>query len=332
MVNDDGAPLPTLLRGAEETVATVRAFLPIVCRILVTTHQRPDGDAVGAVLAFARALRQTGKTVTAHTPDPPPSFLRFLPDIATITNTPPPVRDMDLVIALDHSQLSRTRLQDELLGGITPVFSVDHHATSDRVGTFVIVVPEAAATCEILTDLLPALGLPVDSETATALLTGIVTDTGSFQHPNTTPMVLRQASRLLERGANLHAIVHAVFRGRSLPALRIMGRALERIETNPTTGAVVSIITHQDLEECGASVDDLSGVVNMLNAIPQMRFSLLLTEYERGKVKGSLRSEPERQVDVAKIAARFGGGGHVLASGFEVAGTLIRGTQGWRVA
>ena len=325
-------PLPPRLAPHAPAIGLFRDLLRASQKILVTTHQRPDGDAIGAILACARAFRQVGKDVTAHAPDAPPSFLAFLPDITTITTTPPPVGTVDLVMALDHSELARTGLARELLDGQSPVVAIDHHVTSDRVGSLVVVLPEAAATCEILSELLPVLGLPVDSGTATCLLTGIVTDTGSFQHANTSPTVLRTASFLLERGANLRAIVHATFGGRPLPALRIMGRALERIETNPATGAAVSIITHNDLRECGATLDDLSGVVNMLNSIPEASFSLLLTEYERGKVKGSLRSEPEHRIDVSKIAQRFGGGGHALASGFEVAGTLVRDDTGWRIS
>jgi len=310
----------------------LRDLLSSAQRILVTTHQRPDGDAIGSVLAFSRALRHVEKDVIPHVPDAVPSFLTFLPDVATITHTAPPVPTADIVIALDHSELARTGLAEMLLDGQVPLVAIDHHPTADRIGSIVIVLPHAAATCELLVDLLPALNLPIDSETATCLLTGIVTDTGSFQHANTSPAALRSASRLLARGANLRAIVQATFHGRPLPALRIMGRALERIETNPAIGAAVSIITHQDLQECGATLDDLSGVVNLLNSIPEASFSLLLTEYERGKLKGSLRSEPESHVDVSQIAARFGGGGHTLASGFEVAGTLVRDVSSrWRI-
>lgn len=316
----------------EPAVRLFRDLLAAAQRILVTTHQRPDGDAIGAILACARCFRQDGKQVIVHAPDPAPSFLRFLPDVTTITTTPPPISTVDLALALDHSELPRTGLARELLSGLVPLVTIDHHVTSDRIGSIVFILPEAAATCEILTELLPALGLPIDSGTATCLLTGLVTDTGSFQHANTSPTALRTASFLLERGANLRAIVHATFGGRPLPALRIMGRALERIQTNPATGAAVSIITHKDLEECGATFDDLAGVVNMLNSIPEANFSLLLTEYEKGKVKGSLRSEPEHNIDVSKIAKRLGGGGHALASGFEVAGTLVRDDTGWQIA
>lgn len=315
----------------ERAVSLLRDLLAASTRILVTTHRHPDGDAVGSLLAVARALRALDKTVTAHTPDPPPPFLRFLPSFETITQVPDHVPHYDLVVALDHSELQRTGLAAELLEARIPVVAIDHHATADRRASVAIVVPDAAATCEILVELFPLVGLPIDAGTATCLLTGHMTDTGSFRHPNTSPRVLRAAGRLLERGADLGAIVSGAFGQRSLPALRITGRALERLTVSPETGVAISVVTHQDLQECEATMDDLAGVVNLLNTIPEASFSLLLTEYEQGKLKGSLRAEPEHAVDVSAIARRFGGGGHTLASGFEVVGQLVRDKEGWRI-
>lgn len=324
--------LPEPLQPFSAEIRRFQGLLASAKRVVVTTHQRPDGDAVGSCLATALALRAVGKSVIAHTPDPPPSFLSFLPGIDLLTHATPSLENADLVIALDHSELRRTGIAEEILSSHVPLVSIDHHLTSDRVGAIVVVLPDAAATAEILALLFPAIDLPIASDIATCLLTGIVTDTGSFQHSNTSPQVLRIAAELLRRGANLRAIVHATFHGRSLSALRITGRALERIETNPVTGAAVSIITQKDLVECGATVDDLAGVVNLLNSVPEAQFSMLLTEAEPQKLKGSLRSEPDTRVDVSKIAAKFGGGGHALASGFEIAGTLVKDDSGWRIA
>ena len=321
-----------LLSPDDPAVTLIRDLLAASTRVLVTTHRHPDGDAIGAILGIAGALRERSTTVTAHAPDVPPAFLRFLRGFDTITTAPGPVTQFDLVIALDHSELSRTGLAPELLEGIVPVVAIDHHATFDRRATVSIMLPEVSSTCELLTHLFPALGLPMDAATATCLLTGIVTDTGSFQHANTSARTLTIASSLLAAGADFRAIIAGVFGSRPLPALRIMGRALERLEANPRTGAALSFVTQDDLRECGATLDDLTGVVNLLNTIPEARFSLLLTEYAHGKLKGSLRSEPEKAVDVSAIARRFGGGGHTLASGFEVAGQLVRDEQGWRIA
>lgn len=312
-------------------IALLRDLLAVSRRILVTTHRQPDGDAVGALLGLTRALRASGKAVTAHTPDPPPSFLAFLPDVGTITNNPGPVTGYDLVFALDHSELARTGLASELLAARRPVVAIDHHATADRRASIALVVPDAAATCELLALLLPTVPLPLDAATATCLLTGLVTDTGSFQHSNTSALVLQVAADLLGCGADLRAVVAGVFGSRTLPALRIMGRTLERLRANPQTGAAVSFVTVADLRECGATLDDLTGVVNLLNTVPEARYSLLLTEYAEGRVKGSLRSEPETAVDVSSIARRLGGGGHRLASGFEVAGKLVRDEHGWHI-
>jgi phosphoesterase RecJ-like protein len=322
---------PTHGRPTDPDIQLARDLVAAAAHVLVTTHRHPDGDAVGSVLAMARALRQAGKETTAHTPDPPPPFLRFLPDLATIRQAPGPVPDYDLIIALDHSELSRTGLEAEILEARRPVLAIDHHTTADQKASIRFVVPDAAATCELLAELLPAFGLSVDAGTATCLLTGIVTDTGSFQHANTSARALRAAADLLTKGADLRAIVAGVYGSKPLAALRIMGRVLERLHANPTTGAAVSFVTHEDLVACGARPDDLTGVVNLLNTIPETSYSLLLTEYEAGKVKGSLRSLPDKAVDVAAIAKHLGGGGHTLASGFEVAGRLVRDATGWRI-
>ncbi len=322
--------LPPFLSSVEAEVRKFQAAVEKANKILVTTHQKPDGDAVGSTLALSIGLSKLGKQVTSHTPDPVPSYLSFLPGQERTTQKVS-VADYDLVVALDHSELKRTGLAQEIISSKRTLVSIDHHVTSDRVGDILIIIPDAAATAEILTEVIKALDVRFDEQLATNLLTGIVTDTGSFQHANTTAHALLSASYLMEYGANMRAIIHSIFGGRSLPALRIIGRALERVQTNQKTGAAISVITNQDLQECGASLDDLSGVVNILNTIPEANFSFLLTEYEKGKLKGSLRSEPEKKVDVSQIAAQFGGGGHKLASGFEVAGTLIRDESGWRI-
>lgn len=300
-------------------------------KVLLTTHERPDGDAVGSVLGLGFALRQLDIEVTFYTPDAPPEYLAFLSGFEEITQNIGSLKSYDAVFALDHSELKRTRLHREIEASKKFLISIDHHATSDRKGDIVIVVPSAAANCEIIAELLPLLGAKIDDKIATALLTGIVTDTGSFQHANVTTHALALASKLMGYGANLRAVTRAVYGKRSLASLRIIGRALERVQANKKTGAAFSVITHQDLKECGATLEDLSGVVNMLNSIPEASFSFLLTEYEEGKLKGSLRSEPEKAVDVSEIAKKFGGGGHKLASGFEVAGTLVKEEDGWKI-
>lgn len=330
-MNNHDLILSKFLAPIASEVVKARTFLEGAQNILITTHARPDSDAVGSLLSLRGALLKSGKNVVVHSPDEQPEFLSYLNGFTEIKHRKINLESFDLIIAVDHSDMKRTGLSEEIAKSGKTVVAIDHHATSDRIGSAVILLPDAAATCEILSEVIPAFGLEIDAEIATALLTGLVGDTGSFQHSNVSAHVMQVSSKLMETGANLRAIMRSMFGGRSLSALRITGRALERVQANPKTGAAISIITHQDLEECGATVDDLAGVVNLLNSIPETSFSFLLTEYEKGKLKGSLRSEPEKQVDVSEIAKKFGGGGHKLASGFEVVGTLVKDETGWKI-
>lgn len=298
--------------------------------MLIGTHEHPDGDAVGASLALLHALRLQGKHVTAYIPDPAPEFLQFLPGFEELTTQPPVVADYDLIVVLDYTQLYRTHLEDAVLQHPNTI-CIDHHYDNKGQATINLIVPEAAATAQILTEFFQITGVPITKDMATCLLTGIFTDTGSFMHDSTTPEILELASYLMSKGARLSHIAHETYQKKDLPSLRIWGRALSRVIVNETTGAAVSIITVRDLQECGATLDDLSGVVNLLNTLPQSKFAMLLAEYEPGKIKGSLRSEPHKKVDVSAIAARLGGGGHKLASGFEVEGHIVQRQGQWRI-
>lgn len=135
----------------------------------------------------------------------------------------------------------------------------------------------------------------------------------------------------MQKGARLSHIAHETYQKKDLPSLQIWGRALSRILVNEQTGASISLITLQDLQECGATLDDLSGVVSMLNTLPQTKYAMLLVEFELGKIKGSLRTEPQKGIDVSKIAKRLGGGGHKMASGFEITGHIVQENGIWRV-
>lgn len=299
-------------------------------RVLIAAHEHPDGDAVGSSLALMHALRLQGKEVTVYVPDAPPPYLSFLPGFSRVTTEKPDVHQFDVVVVLDCTQLYRAHLADELRSHPC-VIVIDHHVGNDEDGHLNLVVPGAAATAHILTELFRLGNVPITRDMATCLLTGIFTDTGSFMHDSTTPEILEMASELMGYGARLSHIAHETYQKKELPALRIWGEAFSRAMVNDRTGAAVSVITYDDLANYGATRDDLDGVVNMLNTLPQAKFALLLTEYEPGKIKGSLRSEPHKGVDVSTMAQKLGGGGHKLAAGFEVEGHLVRQDGRWRI-
>ncbi|MFH1353846.1 MAG: bifunctional oligoribonuclease/PAP phosphatase NrnA [bacterium] len=320
----------TLLKGYEETVETVHDVLKRANSVLIGTHEHPDGDAVGSTLALMTALRIQGKRVTIFIPDPAPELFAFLPGFEELTCKKPDVSLYDAVVLLDYTKLYRTHLAEEVNKHKCTV-CIDHHHSNVGEAQINLVVPEAAATTHILVSFFEETGTPITNDMATCLLTGIFTDTGSFIHDSTTPEILKVASMLMKKGARLSHIAHETYQKKALPGLRIWGKALSRVVVNEDTGAATSVITLQDLEECGATLDDLSGVVNMLNTLSNTKFALLLTEYRPGVVKGSLRSEPHKDVDVSLIAQKLGGGGHKLAAGFEVSGHLLQRGDKWRI-
>lgn len=299
-------------------------------RVLVGTHEHPDGDALGSTLAFMHGLRVQGKEVVGFIPDEPPEFFAFLPGLRELTVLKPDVSTFDLVLVLDYTQLYRTHMEEEVLAHPNTI-CIDHHYDNLKQANLNLVVPEAAATAQIVYELFKEAGIEITPDIATCLLTGIFTDTGSFMHDSVTPDILDIASDLMNKGARLSHIAHETYQRKDLSGLKIWGRALSRIFTDEETGASVSLITLTDLEECEATLDDLSGVVNMLNTLPNTKYAMLLVEYEPGKIKGSLRSEPHKGVDVSQIAKRLGGGGHKLASGFEVNGRIVEQDGMWRI-
>ncbi len=203
--------------------------------------------------------------------------------------------------------------------GSMPVLMIDHHPTNPGFGTVNILIPEAASTCEIVVQLADALGWAIDTEIATCLLTGVYTDTGGLLHSNTTAGVYRTVARLLRAGARQQLIVSAVFRTADISTLRLWGRVLEKITVTDEGGAV-SAVTEADFRATGADPSSLAGAIDYVNAVPGMRFSMVLSERD-GKVKGSIRTLRE-DVDVAALAGKLQGGGHRKAAGFAVTGKL----------
>lgn len=322
--------IPLLSKGQQVTAKELWAELSRTRTILIGTHEHPDGDALGSALALYHVLQARGKKVTVYIPDAPPDTFTFLPGLEVITTIKPTTQKFDAIVLLDYTQLYRTGLEKEFLSHPLSI-CIDHHYDNPGQGKYNLVVAEAAATAQILYELCKLVEVELEADAATCLLTGIFTDTGSFMHDSTTPEILKIASDLMQKGARLSHIAHETYQKKELPALQIWGRALSRILLNEQTGAAVSLLTHDDFTACAATLEDLSGVVSLLNTLPQTTHAMLLCEYEPGKIKGSLRSEPHKGVDVSRIAKRLGGGGHKLAAGFEVPGHIVERTGQWRV-
>lgn len=298
-------------------------------RIRCVCHRNPDGDAIGSIVGMTLLLEQQlpGVRVSLHCVDPAPPPFQFLAATARIEQEMQPM-DGDVFIFLDSAEPKLTEYHQRLpqifaSGGdaprLFPSICIDHHATNTAYASVNIVVSSASSTCEIIAQLAEHLGWRIDATCATALLTGIYTDTGGLLHSNTTPAVYRTVAALLRAGASQQTIVRNVFRTAKVSTLRLWGRVLEKISITEEGGAI-SALTEGDFRSTGAEYSELTGAIDYVNAIPGMRFSMVLAE-KAGKVKGSLRTLRD-DVDVSAMAAKFHGGGHKKAAGFALDGKL----------
>lgn len=290
-------------------------------KIIIISHKSPDGDTLGANLALRLALKhQCGKEIVCACIDPPPANMDFLPEIDSFA------REFDrswadLLIAVDAGadyMLGYGDTMPKLFSGKPPMINIDHHASNNNYGAVNIVDPSAASATQIVYRFLNFCGLRIDRKIATCLLNGLYFDTGSFMHSNTTPETLETASNLLWRGADFKTIAKKQFGTRSIAQLKIYGKILERMHVN-SKKMTVSVVSQKDFEETGAAAEDASGAIDYLNSVSDGKLCCLLHEDKNGRVKGSLRTRT-KGINLSRLAAVFGGGGHVKASGFSLPG------------
>ena len=270
-----------------------------------------------------------GRSIFFVCVDPAPDTLLFLPSAMRIRTMPE--CDMGGVfIIVDCAEAKLTEYHvthPQIFDGTYQSINFDHHPTNPNFGTVNFVVPSAASTCEIIVSFVDAANWQMDSDIATCLLTGVYTDTGGLLHSNTTSQVYKTVARLLRSGARLQSIITSVFRTANIKSLKLWGRVLEKISITDEGGAV-SAVTEGDFRATGAEYSELAGVIDYVNAVPGMKFSLILSERE-GKVKGSLRTLRD-DVDVSEMAGKFQGGGHKKAAGFAIPGKL-KSELRWKV-
>lgn len=293
-------------------------------RFLILIHQDPDGDTIGGSLALLHSLERLGKRVTLACADPVPRPFRFLPGADRIQSDFL-TGDVQALILVDCGDLQRCGFPDRIAdfrNRRLPIINIDHHPKNDvhRIATVNVVDEGVAAAVQIVGRILDELGVRVDADIATCLLTGLYTDTGGFRHSNANPEVLELAAILLSQGGRLRRVVKEIMGNRNVDALKLVGLALSRVKVDPELGLATSVITKEDLTLAG-NVGGLGGVVNIINSIPGTKAAILFTELPNGEIKGSVRTETEG-VDVAKIAGLFGGGGHKKAAGFRVKGRI----------
>jgi len=283
-------------------------------RILVLSHIRPDGDAIGSILGLGLALQAGGKQVQMVSADGVPPTFRHLEGHDQIVNRPQ--GDFDLICVVDCSDLNRTG--EVLKNGTQPDINIDHHATNLYFARLNLVDPQAVATTEILARIIPALDLPVTRAVADALLTGLVTDTLGFRTGNMRPEALRTAASLMEKGANLPELYRLSLASRSFEATRLWAFGLSRMQCED--GLIWTSLTRADREAAGYPGRDDADLINVLSSIQDADVYIIFVEQPNEHVKVSWRSRPG--IDISPIAVHFGGGGHPSASGADIAGSL----------
>lgn len=292
-------------------------------KILVLLHQSPDGDTIASSLALREFLVTLGKNVRLVVNDEIPEVFSFLPGTDEIAKDFL-LGDFDLIFTIDCGDIKRTGFPNRLVHGCLskPLINIDHHTKNDlhKIADVNLVDQKAAATAEIIWDLLVALDAKITPKIATYILSGIYFDTGGFQHSNITDKTLNIASRCLSCGGRMGLVASRMNYSKSSSALRLWGLALSKIELS-NCGVAVSYLSLDDIESVGAKNDDSSGVVNLVNSVPSAKIAILFVETPDGTIKASLRTESSC-IDVAKLARLFGGGGHRKASGFTLEGEL----------
>lgn len=304
----------------------ILALLRTHDRFFLTTHLRPDGDALGSELALAGALRQLGKTVHIVNADDAPYNLDWLPGIDTIEvfdgslHQHEALAESDLVIVLDNNDAERLGHVGRLVQEAeAPTLLIDHHMEPEKWFDYTYARNISPATGELVYELIEGLDPDlINADVATALYTAIMTDTGSFRYSSVTPQLHRVIADILERGGIDPAPIHSqIYDRRSMPGLRLLGRMLNRIRLKQNGQLGYSVVTQRMVEDTGASWDDKKGFVNYVLSIDGVKAALLFSETNDG-AKISFRSEDDIRVD--EWARSFDGGGHRNASGAYVKG------------
>ncbi|KQY83162.1 exopolyphosphatase [Paenibacillus sp. Root52] len=306
----------------EQALQSGKKFLLEHDDYLVVSHVQPDGDAVSSTVTVGWLLSCLGKTFTMINEGEIPGRMRFLwgaDDIVNMTEQPP-ARKFKAVICVDCADFARVGLTRHYFEEDAVILNIDHHPTNNAYGTVNIIKSDAAATAEILFDLVSLFPVTLNKDAATAIYTGLLTDTGGFRYANTSPNVMTTASKLLEHGVDGPYLAQTLLEQVTLPQVRILNQALNSLQMTDDGKIAWVVVTPEDMITCGAANEDLEGIVNYPRNIQGVEVGIFFKVINDSAVKVSLRSAGK--VDVAELAQTFGGGGHVLAAGCRLEGML----------
>jgi len=296
-------------------------------RLLVVTHTRPDGDALGSAFGFAQALNDRGQAARVFVDAPlPAAYVEFAP-ADLLVDVPVAWADFDAVVCLDCANLKRLALPNGAALAQVPLPScnIDHHVDNARYGDLALVAPATAATAELLTHLLQSWGWPLTAAAATRLLIGVLTDTGGFRHQNTTPTVLRTAADLLAAGADHPRVVRAVYGRETSGMLQLKAHIYRTLQLACGGRYAWFTLTPEVLTTCGVDERDTEDLIDTVRALQGVEIACRLQQVAEG-VRVSLRSQ-NPAFPVIEIAHQLGGGGHPMAAGALQQGADLATTE-----
>lgn len=300
---------------SSEIIGAIKSRLDTAKKIVIASHVRPDGDAIGSLLGLGLALKDAGKSVQMVLVDGIPASFKHLWGSEYIMKEPQ--GEHDTFITVDSADFKRVGKIFENFS--QPDINIDHHKTNERFGKLNLIEAEEVATAAILTNHLPAWGYEITKPIAAAFLTGIITDTLGFRTSNTNPSALRLCAQLMETGADMADLYMRSLVKKSFPAAKYWGAGLSSLEQND--GIVWSTLTLEDRKRAGYGGNDDADLINMVSAIDGNKIGMIFVEQNDNHVKISWRAL-ENGFDVSKVAKHFNGGGHAAAAGADIPGVL----------
>ncbi len=299
----------------QEVIGAIKSRLDNAKNIVIASHVRPDGDAIGSLLGLGLALRNAGKSVQMVLVDGASASFRHLEGSELIVREPK--GEHDTFITVDCADFKRVGKFFENYG--QPDINIDHHKTNELFGKLNLIEAEKVATAAILTNYLPVWGYKITKPIAAALLTGIITDTLGFRTSNTNPSALRLCATLMETGVDMPDLYMRSLVKRTFVAARYWGAGLSNMEQKD--GIVWSTLTLVDRKKTGYGGNDDADLINMISAIDGNKVGMIFVEQSDSNVKISWRAL-EHGIDVSKVAKHFKGGGHAAAAGADIPGKL----------
>ena len=299
----------------DRLIAEIHQTIHSADKILVTSHIRPDGDAIGSVLGMGLALKEAGKTVQMILNESSLKNFGFLEGIKNIHQA---TRDnYDLAIILDCGD--KERISASLETGIMQI-NIDHHITNENFAQINLVEPEEVSTTAILAKYLPKWGFTISQPIASALLSGLLTDTLGFRTNNMNPMALRIAADLMEAGADIISLYNKTLTSRTIEAAHYWGQGLNKDHLHCQNRIVWTSLSLKDRQIASYPGNDDANLIDLVSTIEKYDISVIFTEQRKNSVKVSWRARTG--IDISQLAKHFGGGGHPSAAGASISGSL----------